>query len=175
MNVSTSPWPVLTTSATECTNQGTIKLVRASALSYQGTQAARGRSLQLKLPNGERCRKHTGHSPAVNRVARSRPAAGEGPWGPGSGRSSRGRAGRSLTWPAPRRNSTESSCSGTPLPPPSTPIAIARIPPGAQRGLRASENDDFRRPGPLSAEEYGGLESELAAWRTMRSLRVVAS
>lgn len=53
-------------------------------------------------------------------------------------------AGRNLTWPAPRRNSTESSASGTPLPPPPPPIAMARLLLGARRGLSPSASDDFR-------------------------------
>lgn len=100
---------------------------------------------------------------------------GVGKWALGArtGRASGGAAGRDLTWPVPRRNSTESSCSGTPPPPPPPPIAMARVLRSSRRGLRATENNDFRCPGPLGAEEYGGLRASRVSVRCLRMVAVL--
>lgn len=41
---------------------------------------------------------------------------------------------------------------------------MASLLPGARRGLRLSESDNFRRWGLLGAEEYGILETGHGAW-----------
>lgn len=105
------------------------------------------------------------YRPAVSEPDRASPSAEapSGTLGASPVSLSEGDAVQDLTWPVPRRNSTESSCSGTPLPP---PIAMASLLPGTRRGLRPSESDNFRRWRLLGAEEYGVLEIGHEAWET---------